>query len=46
LQSALSNISTGTYRTASVGETVQIKSVNDVLSAPEFKGSVDVRKRK
>lgn len=46
LQSALSNISTGTYRTASVGETIQIRSVNDVLSAPEFKGAIEIRKKK
>jgi hypothetical protein len=46
LQSALSNITTGAYRTSAVKETVEIKSVNDVLSAPEFKGAVEVRKRK
>jgi carboxyl-terminal processing protease len=46
LQSALSNISTGAYRVQSTGETIQMKSVNDVLSAPEFKGAVDVRKRR
>jgi hypothetical protein len=46
LQSALSNITTGVYKTATVRESIEIKSVNDVLSAPEFKGAVDVRKRK
>ena len=47
LQSALSNITTGAYRVASTpSETVRIQSVNDVLSAPEFKGAVEVRKRK
>jgi carboxyl-terminal processing protease len=46
LQSALANISTGAYRTASTGETIQMKSVNDVLSGPEFKGAVDVRRRR
>jgi carboxyl-terminal processing protease len=46
LQSALSNISTGAYRVQSTGETIQMKSVNDVLSAPEFKGAVDVRRRR
>lgn len=46
LQSALSNIATGVYKTATVRETVGIKSVNDVLAAPEFKGAIDVRKRK
>ncbi|MBO9683210.1 MAG: hypothetical protein J7502_11175 [Flavisolibacter sp.] len=46
LQSALSNITTGVYKTAAVRESIEIKSVNDVLSAPEFKGAVDVRKRK
>jgi C-terminal processing protease CtpA/Prc len=46
LQSALSNITTGVYKTATVRESIEIKSVNDVLSAPEFKGAVDVRRRK
>jgi carboxyl-terminal processing protease len=46
LQSALSNITTGVYKTAATRETVEIKSVNDVLSAPEFKGAIDLRKRK
>ena len=47
LQSAITNITTGSYRVASTsGETVRIQSVNDVLSAPEFKGAVDLRKRK
>jgi hypothetical protein len=45
LQSVLSNITKGVYKTAA-RETVEIKSVNDVLAAPEFKGAVDVRKRK
>ena len=45
LQSALTNISTGAYRVGYTGDVVQLKSVNDVLSAPEFKGAVDVRKR-
>jgi C-terminal processing protease CtpA/Prc len=46
LQSAISNITTGTFRTASTGETVRMQAVNDVLSAPEFKGAVETRKRK
>lgn len=47
LKSALSNITTGSYRVASTsGETVRMQSVNDVLSAPEFKGAVETRKRK
>jgi carboxyl-terminal processing protease len=47
LQSAIANITTGAYRVASTsGEAVRMQSVNDVLSAPEFKGSVDLRKRK
>lgn len=47
LQSAIKNITTGAYRTASTaGETIRIQSVNDVLSAPEFKGAVDARRRK
>lgn len=46
LQSAISNITTGVFRTAGTKETVEIKSVNDVLSAPEFKGAIDLRKRK
>jgi C-terminal processing protease CtpA/Prc len=43
LQSALSNITTGVYKTAAARETIEIKSVNDVLSAPEFKGAIDAR---
>jgi C-terminal processing protease CtpA/Prc len=46
LQSALTNITTGTYRIMSTGETVRMQTVNDVLSAPEFKGAVETRKRK
>lgn len=47
LQSAIANITTGVYRVASTSEeTVRIQSVNDVLSAPEFKGTVELRKRK
>lgn len=47
LQSAISNITTGVYRVATVpGETVRMQSVNDVLSAPEFRGAVETRKRK
>jgi C-terminal processing protease CtpA/Prc len=46
LQSALSNITTGVYKTAAARETLEIKSVNDVLSAPEFKGAIDTRRRK
>jgi carboxyl-terminal processing protease len=46
LQSALSNIATGVYKAAATRETIEIKSVNDVLSAPEFKGAIDLRKRK
>jgi carboxyl-terminal processing protease len=47
LQSAIKNITSGSYRTASTsGETVRIQSVNDVLSAPEFKGTVETRKIK
>lgn len=46
LQSALANITTGVYKAASARETIQIKAVNDVLSAPEFKGAVEIRKRK
>jgi carboxyl-terminal processing protease len=46
LQSALSNITTGAYRTAAAKETIEIKNVNDVLSAPEFKGAIDIRIRK
>jgi carboxyl-terminal processing protease len=47
LKSALSNITTGAYRTASTsGETIRMQSVNDVLSAPEFKGAIETRKRK
>lgn len=46
LQSAITNITTGTFRTASTGETVRMQTVNDVLAAPEFKGAVEVRKRK
>ena len=45
LQSAIQNITTGSFRTASTsGETVRIQSVNDVLSAPEFKGAVETKK--
>ena len=47
LQSAISNITTGAYRLASTsGEAVRMQGVNDVLSAPEFKGAVETRKRK
>lgn len=46
LQSAITNITTGAFRTASTGETVRIQTVNDVLSAPEFKGAVETRRRK
>jgi carboxyl-terminal processing protease len=46
LQSALSNITTGAYKTAAAKETIEIKNVNDVLSAPEFKGAIDIRIRK
>jgi hypothetical protein len=46
LQSVLSNITTGVYKTATVRESIEIKSVNNVLSAPEFKGAVDVRRIK
>lgn len=46
LQTVLSNITTGVYRTSLARETVQIQSVNDVLAAPEFKGAIDLRKRK
>lgn len=47
LQSAISNITTGAYRLASTsGEAVRMQSVNDVLSAPEFKGAVETRRRK
>ncbi|MGZ3880865.1 MAG: S41 family peptidase [Flavisolibacter sp.] len=46
LQSALTNIGTGAYRIGYTGDVVQMKSVNDVLSAPEFRGAVDIRKRK
>ena len=47
LQSAISNATTGAYRTSSTErQTVQIQSVNDVLSSPEFKGAVELRKRK
>jgi hypothetical protein len=34
------------YKTAAARETLEIKSVNDVLSAPEFKGAIDTRRRK
>jgi C-terminal processing protease CtpA/Prc len=47
LQDALSSITTGSYRVSSTaGEAVRMQSVNDVLSAPEFKGAVEVRKLK
>jgi carboxyl-terminal processing protease len=47
LRSAISNITTGSFRTASTaGEAVRMQSVNDVLSAPEFKGAVESRRRK
>ena len=47
LKSAISNITTGAYRVASTsGETIRIQSVNDLLAAPEFKGAVDIRKKK
>ena len=46
LQSALSNITTGAYRISASRESIQIRSVNDVLAMPEFKGLIDVRKIK
>lgn len=47
LQSAISSITTGAYKLASTsGETVRMRGVNDVLSAPEFKGAVETRRRK
>jgi len=46
LQTVLSNITTGAYRTSIARETIQIQSVNDVLATPEFKGAIDPRKRK
>lgn len=47
LQSAIKNITSGSYRTASTsGETVRVQSVNDVLFAPEFKGAVETKKIK
>ena len=46
LQTVLSNITTGAYRTSIARETIQIQSVNNVLATPEFKGAIDIRKRK
>jgi len=47
LQSAITNITTGTYRTMqNVDQIVQMKSVNDVLDAPAFKGAIELRKKK
>ena len=46
LQSALANITTGAYRVSTARESVHIRSINDVLAAPEFKGLIDVRKIK
>ena len=46
LQTVLSNITTGAYQRSTVRETIQMQSVNDVLAAPEFKGAIDIRKRK
>lgn len=46
LKAALSSITTGAYPASTARETVQIKAVNDVLSAPEFKGAIDVRRIK
>lgn len=47
LASAIKNITTGSYRVAATsGENVRIQSVNDVLSAPDFKGAVETRKMK
>lgn len=46
LQSTIANITTGTYRMTSAGESVRMQAVNDVLSAPEFKGAIELRKRK
>lgn len=47
LQSAINNITTGAYRTMqNVDQIVQMKSVNDVLDAPSFKGAVELRKKK
>lgn len=46
LQSALTNITTGVYKAATVRETLGIRAVNDVLSAPEFKGAIDFRRKK
>jgi len=46
LQTTLSNITTGVYKTAAARETIGVRAVNDVLSAPEFKGAIDVRRRK
>lgn len=47
LQSAISNITTGSFRMApTAAETMRMQTVNDVLSAPEFKGAVETRKKK
>lgn len=47
LQSAINNITTGAYRTMqNVDQVVQMKSVNDVLDAPAFKGAIELRKKK
>lgn len=49
LQSAIKNITTGAYRVAAIqaqAETFKVQTVNDVLAAPEFKGAIDLRKRK